>query len=102
MYSLFCFSVYTKNTGTTKVSHELELLKKQKAKGVSIFTCADWAVYSDVVVPLGGGYNTIQVHDVKKDFHILKRKSTGTWVNTGMFVQVWSAIKADERWKKHN
>merc|ERR1711941_207896 len=32
----------------------------------------------------------------------LKRKSTGTWVNTGMFVQVWSAIKADERWKKHN
>jgi len=100
--SLFCFSVYTKNTGSSKVSHELELLQMQKERGVSIFSCADWAVYSDVVAPLGGGYNTIQVHDVKGDFHILKRKSTGSWVNTGSFTQVWLAIKADGRWEKHN
>jgi len=100
--SLFCFSVYTKNTGSSKVSHELELLQKQKQMGVSIFSCADWRVYSDVVAPLGGGYNTIQVHDVKNDFHILKRKSTGTWVNTGTFMQVWWAIKAEGTWEKHN
>jgi hypothetical protein len=100
--SLFCFSVYTKNTGSFKVSHELELLQKQKQLGVSIFSCADWAVYGDVVAPLDGGYNTIQVRDVKNDFHILKRKRTGTWVNTGTFVQVWLAIKADGRWERHN
>jgi len=100
--SLFCFSVYTKNTGSSKVSHELELLQKQKAMGVSIFSCADFAVYGDVAVPLDASYSTIQVFDVKGDFHWGKRKSTGTWINTGMFVQVWKAIQADGRWKQHN
>merc|ERR1712045_699550 len=50
--SLFCFSVYTENTGTTKKSTELDLLTEQFAK----------------------------------------RKETGAWVNTGMFIQVWKAI----------
>jgi hypothetical protein len=53
-------------------------------------------------MPLGGGYSTIQIHDVKNDFHLLKRKSTGTWVNTAMFVRVWEAIKADGRALSHN
>jgi len=100
--SLFCFSVYTKNTGSSKVSHELELLQKQKAMGVSIFSCADWAVYSDVVAPLDPSYSTKQVTDVKGDFHWKKRKTTGSWINTGTFVQVWTAIRADGRWAQHN
>merc|ERR1712217_92199 len=100
--SLFCFSVYTQNHGSTKVSHELELLKEQKRKGVSIFSCAGWAVYSDVAVPLDESHSTIQVHDVKDDFHFAKRKTTGSWVNTGMFVQVWTAINAAGEWANFN
>ena len=50
--SLFCFSVYTNNTGSTKKSYELELIKGQKERGVSIFRCSESAVYSDVEVPI--------------------------------------------------
>merc|ERR1719323_918955 len=91
--SLFCFSVYTENTGSDKVSHELELLQMQHDKGQSLFACAEWAVYSDVVAPLGGGDMTIQVDDVKGDFHFAKRKEAKTWINTGMFVQIWTALR---------
>merc|ERR1711979_38085 len=68
------------NTGGDKVSHELELLQMQHDNGQSLFSCAEWAVYSDVVAPLGGGDMTIQVEDTKGDWHILRRKITKTWV----------------------
>jgi len=100
--SLFCFAVYTKNTGSSKPSQELELLKMQRENSWSLFSCAEWAVYSDVVADLGGGVKTIEVRDVKGDFNILKRKSTNTWVNTGMFVQVWSAIRDAGHATNHN
>merc|ERR1712099_168383 len=35
---------------------------------------------------------TKKVTDVKGDWHFAKRKSTGAWVNTGLFIQVWKAI----------
>jgi len=100
--SLFCFAVYTENTGSPKPSQELELLQLQHDRAVSIFSCAEWAVYGDVVAPLGGGDMTIAVDDVRGDFHILKRKETKTWVNSGMFVQVWSAIRDAGHYKNHN
>merc|ERR1712060_488265 len=89
--SLFCFSVYTKDTGSTKPSYELELVTQQYAQKVSIFACDAFDVYSDVSVDIGG-LQTIKVDDVKGDFHFQKRKETGTWINTGMFKQVWKAI----------
>merc|ERR1711920_140078 len=100
--SLFCFSVYTQNTGSPKKSHELELLTEQKKRGVSIFSCAGWAVYSDVVVPLEPGVFTSEVSDMGGDFHWQLRKETRSWVNTGMFVQVWKQIAADGVWSQHN
>jgi len=100
--SFFCFSVYTSDTGTTRKSTELELLKEQKRRGVSIFRCAESAVYSDVEVPIALGMSTIKVEDVKNDFHFAKRKSTGAWVNTGMFIQVWKKIGEAQYWARHN
>jgi len=100
--SLFCFSAYTENTGSTKTSYELQLLQGQYSRKAGIFSCAEHAVYSDVVVPLGGDDMTVAVHDVKSDFHLMKRKSAGTWVNTGMFVQVWSAIRDAGHYQNHN
>merc|ERR1712151_915180 len=90
--TMFCFSVYTSNTGSSKKSYEKELLIQQREKGVSIFACDAQDVYSDVEVSLGGGVSTIKVEDTDKDFHFAKRKTTGAWINTGMFMQVWKAI----------
>jgi len=91
--TLYCVSVYTKNTGSPKKSLELDLLQQQYARKVSIFSCDYYDVFSDVAVPVGGGLSTIQVHDVADEFHKVKRKTRGTWVNTGMFKQVWKAMK---------
>jgi len=100
--SLFCFSVYTNNTGSTKKSYELDLIKEQKQRGVSIFRCSEQAVYSDVDAVIAPGLSTIKVTDVKGDWHFAKRKASGTWVNTGMFVQVWQAIGRAGVWARHN
>merc|ERR1712113_984198 len=90
--SLYCFSVYTENTGTTKKTEELETLQYQFSKGLSIFACEEHDVFADVEVEVGPGLQTIKVVDAENDFHFAKRKETGAWVNTGMFTQVWKAI----------
>lgn len=90
--TMFCFAVYTKNTGSSKVSHEKELLTRQYAQRVSLFACDAHAVYSDVEVSLGDGLVTQKLVDVEGDFYFAKRKITGSWVNTGMFTQAWKAI----------
>merc|ERR1712176_47672 len=59
--SLFCFSVYTENTGSSKPSHELELLKYVQEKKASIFACDKAEVYGDVAVSIGGGVSTVKV-----------------------------------------
>ena len=33
-----------------------------------------------------------KVEDVEHEFHFAKRKHMGTWINTGMYRQVWKAI----------
>jgi len=90
--SLYCFSVYTHDTGSSKPNYEKELLSMQYARKVSIFACNAYAVYSDVSVSLGSGLSTIKVTDVDNEFHFAKRKTTGAWVNTGMFIQAWKSI----------
>jgi len=91
----YCISVYTKNTGNTKKkSYELELLQEQYAKKVSIFSCDHYDVFADVTAKVGDDLSTIKVDDVLNEFHKIKRKKVGTWVNTGMFKQVWKAMKS--------
>ena len=53
--TLFCFSVYTANTGSSKPSYELELLKMVKEKKASIFACDKAEVCGDVEMSSGGG-----------------------------------------------
>jgi len=94
---LYCFSLYTQDTGSSKKSYELELLQKQKKYGVSIFACESWDVFSDVSTAIGDDYTTVQVFDNQKDWHHLKRKTSGTWVNWGIFYSIWEKIKQDGR-----
>ena len=46
--STFCFAVYTKDTGSTKTSSELELLKLVHKKGAGLFACDEQVIYCDV------------------------------------------------------
>merc|ERR1712012_134552 len=55
---MYCFSVYTKETGSSKPSHELEILQHQKSQNLGIFQCDYSAVFSDVSVEVGGGMMT--------------------------------------------
>merc|ERR1712117_798645 len=68
--TLFCFAFYTENTGSTKKSYELDLLRTQLFLGASIFGCEAWRGYSDVE----------------------------TWMNPNMFIQTWKAIKDEGVW----
>merc|ERR1712003_447487 len=97
--TLFCFSVYTENTGSTKKTYELDLLRTQLFLGASIFGCEAWRVYSDVETWLSPNkFNTVKVDDVNNDFHFAKRKKTGTWINSNMFIATWKAIKDEGVW----
>ena len=51
---------------------------------------------------LGGGLSTIQVTDKEGDFHFAKRKTTGSWVNTGMFKQIWKALGSAGTYKLYD
>merc|ERR1712018_565608 len=88
---MYCFSVYTKETGSSKPSHELEILQHQKSQNLGIFQCDYSAVFSDVSVDVGGGMMTTVVTDVEVgcrcDFHCKsheglaekKRARAATW-----------------------
>jgi len=89
---MYCFSVYTKDTGSSKPSSELEIIQHQKSQNLGIFQCDYSAVFSDVSVDVGGGMMTTVVTDVEGDWHFAKRKVSQTWVNTGMFTQIWKKI----------
>merc|ERR1712045_940591 len=96
---LYCFAVYTQVTGNdTKVNHELELLEAAKGKQAGIFACDLWEVYSDGAASIGG-YQAIQVNDEFNEFHQVKRKHTGTWVNWALFYQVWVGIRSSGMWE---
>jgi len=93
---MYCYSVYTANTGSTKKSYELDLLKIAKEKQTSIYACDMAEVYGDVALD-EDGVTVFKVEDTENEFHFAKRKHMGTWINTGMYKQVWKAIakKAD-------
>jgi hypothetical protein len=97
--TLFCFAFYTQDTGSTKPSYELDLLRTQLFLGASIFGCETWRVYSDVETWLTPGkVNTVKVNDNNGDFHFAKRKKTGSWINSNMFIATWKMIKEEKLW----
>merc|ERR1712113_1350222 len=49
-----------------------------------------------------GEVNTVKVDDVNGDFHFGKRKLTGTWINSPIFIQVWKAIRTEGLWASHD
>merc|ERR1739844_449547 len=101
--TLFCFTWYMQDTGSTKKFYDLSLLRTSLFLGASIFGCEAYKVYSDVETWLSPGQvNTVKVDDVNGDFHFAKRKLTGTWVNSPIFIQIWKAIRTEGLWANHD
>jgi len=96
--SLFCFSVYRKNTGVHDADDQaLDLLQTNHKFGEGIFACDSWRVFSDVDVSLGD-YKAIKVSG--DDFFQSKRPASGgwgagQWINTPVFRKVWQKIYAE-------
>merc|ERR1712050_224527 len=100
--TLFCFAFYTADTGSTKPSFELELMRTQLFLGAGIFGCEEYRVYGDVATWLSPkGINTIKVEEgADAPFHFDKRKKTGTWINSNMFIAAWRLIKDEGAFTK--
>jgi len=65
--------------------------------------CDGWDVFSDVELPLNvpgePTYTMLKVEDDLGEFHQTKRKTTKSWVNWGMFFQVWKKVKELGKWQ---
>merc|ERR1739847_262845 len=48
---------------------------------------------------IDGSYSMIQVEDAFGEFHQIKRK-TGSWVNWGIFYQVWVKVREVGKWQQ--
>merc|ERR1712206_35846 len=61
-----------------------------------------FSVYAEDTGSPKPSFETKKVTDVMGDWHFAKRKETGAWVNTGIFIQVWKAIGAANVYSGHD
>merc|ERR1711948_72696 len=95
--SLYCFTVYTEDTGTTTPNEELPILKYMLSKKTSIFACPEYDVFGDVEVEVGPDLKTIMVTDVEGDFHFAKRKNSGA---LGQHRHVQTSVEGHRQWRQ--
>merc|ERR1712117_544291 len=98
--SLYCFAVVVMDTGSPKPSHEMELMNHQSENNLGIFQCEGHDVFSDTALTLSNGVALTQVFDTDGDWKFAKRKSTGAYVNTGIFSDVWRVIAREAKWQQ--
>lgn len=75
--------------------NELQLLRWQYQKGVGIFTCEDYDVYSNVVLDLGGFATRMVYTDMHCQYGL-------TVTNTPVFTHLWNQIATDGEFLKHD
>lgn len=90
--SLFCFAVFR------SAGYELDLVKSQVNKGVGIFSCDEFAVLSDKELKVTDVINTLIIPPCEK----VGTSKDGTAANTLVFIQAWSVIWKDTRYKAHD
>jgi hypothetical protein len=89
--SLYCFALMQPAT------HEESLILWQANEGASIFACDEAAVYSNVSRELMPGLMTTKIDTTQK------RGKAGEFVeNARIFFDVWDAVVANGRYKKHD
>merc|ERR1712117_948612 len=78
----------------------LELMNNQAEQNLGIFQCEGHDVFSDSALTLSTGEAFTQVFDTDGDWKFAKRKSTGAYVNTGIFSDVWRVIAREAKWQQ--
>merc|ERR1711884_146026 len=78
--------------------YEVNLLKAQLSKGAGIVACEEYRVFSSgASIPLADGIDTISFPSVAVGI-----SADGTSGNSGLFKNVWEAVKTDGRWLHHD
>jgi len=101
---LFCWTMYVSNTGSTKKSYQLDLIRTQLHVGASLFGCKGWAVYGDTRVQISPGPPELFTTEVSipADAYFAKRKTMGTWVNSMIFFEAWKKMREQGEYKKYD
>mmetsp|Transcript_93474 Transcript_93474/g.264345 ORF Transcript_93474/g.264345 Transcript_93474/m.264345 type:complete len:1009 (-) Transcript_93474:88-3114(-) len=95
--SLFCYEVMQTTT------YEFGLVKEQIRRGVGVFTCDEYAVFSqDDPVSLGQGPNGPPIRTIWFKKAPVWTSQDNTAANTLLFMHIWEAVKKDGRWEKHH
>eukprot|EP00418_Pyrodinium_bahamense_P076278 CAMPEP_0179068316 /NCGR_PEP_ID=MMETSP0796-20121207/29940_1 /TAXON_ID=73915 /ORGANISM="Pyrodinium bahamense, Strain pbaha01" /LENGTH=700 /DNA_ID=CAMNT_0020765369 /DNA_START=27 /DNA_END=2130 /DNA_ORIENTATION=+ len=89
--SLFCWAL-SRSSGD-----EAALLRFQFGGRMSLFSCDEWAVYSDMAFDLGGGALATVIGDLTA-----KKGKWGSWLNTKVFVKAWHAIFWTGQFRDHD
>lgn len=69
-------------------------MRKTNRKGLGIFACDEYAVYSDTSIPLGAGLSAITFVPAS-----VGKSKDGTAGNALLFMNVWAAVRNDFRSK---
>lgn len=91
--SLYCFALMLPG------SYEQDLLAMQFNKGVSLFACNEYAVYSNRVIEVAPGVNTSVVNS---DLKCGKGGEFGTALNLDIFIAVWTKVVSEDRFLVHD
>jgi len=102
--SLFCVEVVRVH------GYELPLVKEQQKHSASIFSCDEYAIFSDGgeskvvgIGPDGLEIKTIVIPPIKEAIGDLNHgATTNSWLNTETFLQVWDLAKKDGRFVHHD
>lgn len=90
-YSLFCWAIMLPH------GPELELMKSAAGKGIGLFECDAWAVYSNVSLVLPNFQTQIIHESLEAD----RGGKYNTWLNTDIFRRAWKRVVADGVWREH-
>jgi len=88
---LFCISLMM------PTGYEAGMLKAQHAKGVGIFECNEYAVYSNESITLTHGKGAVKTDVMKGSLAV---KFGGQWhsaLNTDVFIRFWAKVVSDKR-----
>ena len=55
-----------------------------------------------LLLNISGDVMVQKVEDVENDFHFTKRKHAGTWINTGVYKQIWKALGKKATFASHD
>lgn len=77
-------------------SYEVHLLQMQYHLKVSMFSCDEYAIYSNAVIEVAPGLRTATIDS---DLKCSMGGDAGTALNTGIFIAFWKKIIADGRFR---